>query len=82
MDCVKVFCNGNGTFLQPIHACLHQVLLGQYFNNLSSNVHLQFPCSCDICNLTVVFKATVSLDANHPPSGEDLTFEIQVVEIA
>ena len=32
--------------------------------------------------ITGITKSTVTLDANHPMAGKDLTFEIQVVEIA
>lgn len=32
--------------------------------------------------VTVVTDSTVTLDANHPLAGEDLTFEIQLVEVS
>jgi peptidylprolyl isomerase len=35
----------------------------------------------DVCRVTDVTDARVTLDANHPLAGRDLTFEIQLVEI-
>jgi len=35
----------------------------------------------DVCRVTDVTDARITLDANHPLAGKDLTFEIQLVEI-
>lgn len=35
-----------------------------------------------VVNVTAVNEAAITLDANHPLAGEDLTFEIELVEIS
>jgi len=49
--------------------------------SIDPEVGMQLQTSQGIVTITEVSETTVKLDANHPLAGQDLTFEIQLVEI-